>query len=271
MNKLIRKSVRKKSRKCTKECTEKKFNVNMSSYVINCKIHKSRIEKFRKFAKEAKMSFCREVCVNGKAFTDDILCEMVKRGIVSKKSEMTPIEVAISLSHLNVLQRFVNSCDDYAIVFEDDVEVRKNFVNSVNKIMAKLEDTPFDMLFLWNGNWMKTKSKMKKVADVTNNIQIMKENAHFNAGAVCYIITKKYAKYLLEKAFPIRNPIDLFYGYYMFRKSSNLLSLKMSYDKECYLSPLFKGRKWVCGGDEGTGNSTQNYDAKTINKIKCKK
>ena len=113
---------------------------------------------------------------------------MVYEGTISKKVDMTPIEVAITMSHINVLQRFIKSCDDYAIVFEDDTEVRKNFVDNINKILKKTPE--FDMLFLWNGNWMKTKSKMKKVVEISNSITVMKETSKFNSGAVSYIISK---------------------------------------------------------------------------------
>lgn len=256
--------------RCIKKCTENSFNEKISTYVINCKIHKDRLEKFRRFAEEAGLNTCREICVNGKAFTDSKICKMVTDGVVSKSADMTPIEVAITMSHINVLERFVKSCDDYAIVFEDDSEIRKSFVSNVNKILEKTPD--FDMLFLWNGNWMKTKSKLKKITEVSPRLIIMREMSKFNPGAVCYIISKTYAKKLLERAYPIRNPIDLFFGYQTFNKKSKLYTLKMKYDKEnqCYLSPLFKGRKWICGGNEGTGKSTQDYTKEKVNEIKCK-
>lgn len=255
--------------KCIKSCTNTSFNENVSTYVINCKIHKQRLGKFRKFASEAGLNSCREVCVNGKAFKPLKICKMISEGLVSKNADMSPIEVAITMSHINVLERFVKSCDDYAVIFEDDSEVRKNFVTNVNKILEKVTD--FDMLFLWNGNWMKTKSKMKKVTEVTNNITIMKETTQFNPGAVSYIISKDYARKLVSKAFPIKNPIDLFFGYQTFNKKAKLYSLKMKFVKKdsCYLSPLFKGRKWICGGNEGTGKSTQDYSLTKVNEISC--
>ena len=55
--------------------------------------------------------------------------------------------------------------------------------------------------------------------------------------------------------------------------AKGILSLKMKFNdkKHCYTSPLFRTGKWVCGGDVGTGNTTQDYTQKTNKKIKCKK
>ena len=46
-----------------------------------------RLEKFKESAKNAKLKFCRESCVNGKKFTDNIIYKMYthKPQIVKKK------------------------------------------------------------------------------------------------------------------------------------------------------------------------------------------
>ena len=41
---------------------------------------------------------------------------------------------------------------------------------------------------------------------------------------------------------------------------------KMTHNKKkgCYLSPFFVGEDWVCGGEHGTGDTTQVYEAEQI-------
>ena len=245
----------------------------MPVYVINCDIHQKRIKKFKKYAKAAGLPACREVCVNGKAFDKDMICQMVKSKLLNKKADMTPIEVSICYSHLNVWQRFVDSCKDYALVIEDDAEVHKDFKKMLNKTLKALHDKgkKFDILYLWNGNWADTLEDTKKVLKVDDKITVLRETEEFNAGAVSYVLTKGFAKTLLRNAYPIDHSIDIYMGEEGVARGKRSFTIEMTYDqkKECYLSPFFRGTKWICGGDEGTGNTTQDYKAKTVKGMRC--
>jgi len=251
-----------------------KCNINKDTpvYVINCDVHSKRIVKFRKYAKEAKLPACREVCVNGKSFDNDMIRQMVSKKLVSRVADLTPIELSICFSHINVWQRFVDSCQDYALVIEDDAEVHKDFKKMLNKTLKALRDDKkkFDILYLWNGNWADTFDESEEVLTVDKKISIFREKAAFNAGAVAYIITKDMAKMLLNKAFPINDSIDNYMGGF-FRKKMLSVECQYNHTKDCYLSPLFRGTKWICGGAVGTGNTTQNYKAKTVYDIMRKK
>ena len=59
----------------------------MPLFIINCDIHKNRLDKFKKYAKKSKIKFCRENCVNGKKFDDKMLYKMYthKPQIVKKE------------------------------------------------------------------------------------------------------------------------------------------------------------------------------------------
>jgi len=263
---FLKKSVKtcSKSGKCYNN-----FEKKMGVYVINCSIHKDRLKKFRKFASKAGVKACRVPCVKGKQFTDEILCDMVKRGFLKKSADMDRIEISINLSHYNCWIRLINSCLDYALILEDDVELNSNFVEEINLILEELEDNDIDfsVLHLFNGNWNKTKSKLKKVLKINSKLEILKETVSYNAGAAGYIISRKYAEFLVSKFFPVSMPNDMLVGNYP--KKGNHLTLfnKFNKRKDCYESPLFK---MPCGGPEGTGNSTRVNTAKTINEKSCK-
>jgi len=262
--------LKKRSKSCNKSGTcYNNFSTKMGVYVINCSIHKERLKKFKKFVSKADVKACRVPCVKGKQFTDEILCDMVKRGFLKKSADMDRIEISINLSHYNCWMRLINSCLDYALILEDDVELHSDFVDNVNLIFEELEenDIDFSILHLFNGNWNKTKSKMKKVLKISDKLQILKESVSYNAGAAGYIISKEYAKFLISKFFPISMPNDMLMGNYP--KKGNHLTLlnKFNKRKDCYESPLFN---MPCGGPEGTGNSTRVNTSKTIKEKSCR-
>jgi len=241
----------------------------MGVYVINCKMHIDRISKFKKYASKAGIKACRLPCVLGKKFSDKSIAKMIQDGILSKNAGMTKIEVSINMSHYNAWQKMLNSCQDYCIVLEDDIEVKANFIKNVNLILKSLaeKNIDFSILFLWNGNWNRTKSKQKQILKINDKLTIMKETADYNAGAAAYIISRKYAEFLTnpKRFFPIKKPQDQLMGDYP--EKGNHLSLKMKFDKkkDCYISPILN---MPCGGEGGTGKgTTQQYNAPTIDKL----
>ena len=240
----------------------------MGVYVITCKENNKRYNNFIKYAKNANIKACKIDCVIGRDFDDDFICNLESNGILSKKAEMTKVEVAINMSHYNTWKSILNSCLDYGLVFEDDVELHKDFIDNINLILEtlKINQIDFSILHLWNGNWQKTITQTKNVVEINNKIKILKETEEYNAGAVAYIISKDYAKFLMNKFFPIIYPQDILMG--SFPKHGNHLTLKMRYDnkEKCYKSPILDN---PCGGEGGTGESTQLYYSTTIDKIKC--
>jgi GR25 family glycosyltransferase involved in LPS biosynthesis len=194
---------------------------------------------------------------------------MIKDRILSKHADMTKIEVSINMSHYNAWQKMLNSCQDYCLVLEDDIEVKASFIKNVNLILESLAENniDFSILFLWNGNWNRTKSKQEQVLKINDKLTIMKETTHYNAGAAAYIISRKYAEFLTnpKRFFPIKMPQDMMMGKYY--KQGNHLSLKMKFDKkkDCYVSPILN---MPCGGEGGTGKgTTQQHSAPTIEQL----
>ena len=265
-----RRLLKKKSKSCNRSggCYNN-FSVKMGVFVINCSIHKDRLIKFKKYASKAHIKACRVPCIKGKQFTDEILCDMVKKGFLKKSADMDRIEISINLSHYNCWMRLLNSCLEYALILEDDVELNSNFIDKINLIFKEFNDNDinFSILHLFNGNWNKTKSKLKKVLKINDKLEILKETVSYNAGAAGYIISKKYAEFLISKFFPISVPNDMLMGNYP--KKGNHLTLfnKFNKKKDCYESPLFK---MPCGGPEGTGISTRVNTSKTIKEKSCK-
>lgn len=254
-------------KKATITCTArlpcyKNFYKRLGTFVINCKMHKKRYDKFLHYAGIAGVEACRVPCVLGKKLSHNMICDMIDSKIVRLKSEMTPIEISINMSHYNCWQNIVNSCLDYGMILEDDVELKPDFVKNINLILSTLEEEgiEFSILHLWNGNWADTD---KEFVMEIGEFGIEKEVDDYNAGAAAYIISAEFAKKMISKSFPIRMPQDMLLGTYY--KQGNHLSLEMDYREEdaCYLSPLLD---MECGGEFGVGTqTTQEHEAPTIN------
>lgn len=261
----------KKSNICISNKCYNNFDDKMGVFVINCSKHKVRYAKFKKYANKANVISCRVPCVSGNKFKHNMMCDMVKNKVVSKNCDMTTIEISINMSHYNCWQKLINSCKDYAIILEDDVELKPDFINKVNILLNSLEEEniDFSIFHLWNGNWADTSQFHETIMKV-DDMTIMKETESYNAGAAAYIMSRKYAEYLMKRFFPIKMAQDIMIGKYP--KYGNHLSLKMKYiDKdECYLSPLLD---MECGGVGGTGSqTTQEHNAPTVGeKWSCKK
>ena len=120
------------------------FDIKMGVYVVNCAMHKQRYDKFKKFAEAANLKACRVPCVLGTKFTQELMCKMIKDKLVSPKADMTTIEVSINMSHFNCWKKLVISCQEYALILEDDIEVKPDFIEKINLIMERLKDTDND-------------------------------------------------------------------------------------------------------------------------------
>jgi GR25 family glycosyltransferase involved in LPS biosynthesis len=240
---------------------------NTALYYINCKKHTERLETFKQNLEIIGMAGTKQTCVDGSKFTPKKLCNMISNGTLDCNADMTPIEVAIAMSYLKVYKRIAKSKKKYAIILEDDIKVKVNFTKDIERILNTLEehDKKFDVLYLWNGNFASTKTKLKKQIVLNKRLTVFSETLPHNAGNSAFIVTREFAKYMLQKNTKIKYPLDMFMGYSTPGKIKMTIGMKTS--KGCYISPLVS---LGCGGDAGTGKTTQNYDAPNIKSI-CKK
>jgi GR25 family glycosyltransferase involved in LPS biosynthesis len=228
--------------------------------VINCEKDKTRLEKFMKKAKAANIPRVKRVaCVNGKKLTDANFSKMIIDKKLKHNAKLTSTEVAICLSHVKCWKDLLNSKSDYMVVFEDDCRPYVTFMEKFNKIMEAGLD--FDILWLYNGNWEKTKSGYKKVAEI-DNIPIFKETREYNASCSSYVITRGWAKILYDKIFPIYTAVDTFMGEIRVKSGKHYTvenQRRKNDPPECFTkSPLMYVS---CPGEE---NTTQLYNDKTI-------
>ena len=239
--------------------------MNYKIYYINCNVHEKRKKRFLKNADKANIKPIRQVCVNGKKFTDKKIIELVNKKIIRPSADITPIECAINMSYLKVWKKIANGKKEFGIILEDDSRVKPKFKEYINDIQVCLEKIHFDVLYLYNGNFAKTKSKLKYICTTDNHkLKILKETKPHNACAAGYIITRKFAKYMYDHLQTFTEPHDIYMCYNTLTKIHLTLEMKLNKNTKCYESPvLFQ----ECAGKYGTGDTTQDYDAKTVKQI----
>jgi len=246
------------------------FDIKMPLIVINCNTHKDRMDKFDKSAQKIGLDYYRLKCVYGKKLTDKQIYTMYKKNLIKKTDFINIIEVTINLSHINAWLKILNSNYEYGMVCEDDITFKHKFKKHVNLMLNELQENNknFDILYLWNGNWMNTKSALKPVHTINKDLVIKREMKPFNAGNVSYIISKKAIKLLLKKILPISNPVDLFIG--KFYKQLKIYTLYMKYHKVNMkdISPLFVSGSWDDKNHVySNSQSTQDYDTDSLKYI----
>jgi len=227
--------------------------------VINCLVDKKRLTKFRKSALRANLpKITRVSCIDGRKYNHQKFCDLISEGKLYYKAELTPTQVAISLSHIKCWEQLVNSKADYMVVFEDDCHFFKSFMPKFEAVMgAKLN---FDVFYLYNGNWGQTRSSLKKITTV-DDIHIYKETKRYIASASAYIITKEWANFLLDRVYPIEIPIDDFMGATSVKKH-NHFTVKNKRRKngswDCWDSSIFM--HVPCPSDSNTTQSKEGVN-----------
>lgn len=125
---------------------------------------------------------------------------LIKKGIVHKDCKLQINEIACALSHLNVIKRFYNeSLNDKIMIFEDDIHYDTTYYNKMKDLKI-----PDDYEFIQYGAcW-----------DICRTKQQVKPDVYITENPLCghsYAINKKGAKKILDNAFPILYPIDVYY------------------------------------------------------------
>ena len=126
-------------------------------------------------------------------------------GAMARRIEMTPQEIAVSLSHIEIWKLVAAGDRPYTLVLEDDVYFRRGFAEALDRVWAGLTSRPgdpaFDILYLSytdvgvKGNRMPVSAELFKPA--TGLWQL--------SG---YVLSRRGAQKLLE-LMPVRGPVDL--------------------------------------------------------------
>lgn len=182
-----------------------KYDVH--GYIINLDRSKDRYQNILPLVENLGFPFTRISAVDGSSLTSSQKDEIVDFVSYSKyfDKDLKDGTIGCSLSHIKLWEDFLQSGSKYALVFEDDVifdtiKVKK-IVDDLIKIPEKWDIVSFEILH-------------RGMPLVTNKIDDNNDLALYlfrisHSGA--YLINRNAAKKYLEKAYPIKMPIDHFF------------------------------------------------------------
>jgi len=125
------------------------------------------------------------------------------------KNSFNKRQKSITYNHLSVIEDFVYKSDkDYAIICEDDILINKFITEILGKIIKDFDMLNLDILLL--GYMLPYKLqichilsqyslKTQKITKISNSLYTYHNYPDYLSGTQMYMITKKYAKYILNK------------------------------------------------------------------------
>lgn len=124
----------------------------------------------------------------------------------NQRVEMTRMEVAVALSHIEIWRTVAASEPEYTLVLEDDVYFRRGFARAVDEAWAELTQyagrgAALDMLYL---SYLEARTGAPRVS-VSEAVFMPLRGLWQLSG---YVLSKKGARRLLE-LLPVRGPVDL--------------------------------------------------------------
>jgi GR25 family glycosyltransferase involved in LPS biosynthesis len=172
----------------------------MKVYLISLNDSKEKIDYLKQFGIETTLV----KGVDGKTASSEDLARVSKMyQIIGPKGA-----IGCALAHLNTWKQFLETEEEYAIIFEDDVILEDNFLENLNAILKEVPET-YDILYLGctgcdhtqNINIIKHIGKLWFIhKDIPAHQQISK---HVGKPSIAfathaYIVSRKGAKQLLE-------------------------------------------------------------------------
>lgn len=174
----------------------KMINITPDIYVINLEHDKERFYKIKNQAENQNIKVIRFDAINGKKLK---VHNKTINTIFSRNNNLKNAQIGCALSHIYIWNIIKKSNKEFAIIFEDDSVIPKNFYNKLNNYMSELPKN-WDMLFL-GGNSFQGKKYSK-------NLLIPVKNLKGNYGLFAYIIKKDFALKLLKSCRNLMHPID---------------------------------------------------------------
>ena len=133
---------------------------------------------------------------------------------------LTDGELSCYYKHLQALKNLSLSEKNYGLILEDDVLPLKSIKKNLEKILKKLKNSDWDIIFLGRGSgkeFIKSKSKY----DIANLKYLIPEHPASNC-AEAYILKKDVAKKLFKQMKKFHLSYDWELGYQMYKADLNV-------------------------------------------------
>lgn len=187
--------------------TDSKKTEGVKCYIINLDRSKDRYKNIEPLIKKLQLPYQRFEAVDGSQLTKEYLDTIVDFKAYQKYMGHMPRNgtIGCSLSHIRLWEEFLKTDYEYAFIFEDDVcfnpEQLKCVMEDVIKHHQLWDICSFELLH--KGLPVSIKSLVTGYRLSTYLVEITHTG--------CYIISRKAARQLLERALPIQIPIDHYF------------------------------------------------------------
>jgi len=176
------------------------------TYLINLKRASERLISAKETFEKARINFILEEAVDGKdlSLPHEDYSELKYNLLHGKKTNLG--ELGCYFSHLNVLKKFLNTEEDWALVCEDDIELDEDLIEIINSALES--GINFDLLRLSGGS-----DRNKEIGLPLKLKKIYKDfflslNFGFKSGTGCYLINRLAAENIIKKINIMNLPID---------------------------------------------------------------
>lgn len=138
--------------------------------------------------------------------------EFKEKGLIADNCKNSAIDkqgaLACTLGHISILEKFIETQEEWCIIFEDDVNSRFNESEIVYLIEQTFNNLPIDCDILFLGYCYENCSKVRNVYNSYSDFFNNKPNIYVKTGnsASCahsYVVNRKCAKKILDNTRPM--------------------------------------------------------------------
>ena len=182
---------------------ELKKNSTITMFVITMK-HEKRLKNIEEQQKKIEKPIILFDAVKGDHLDTNRLVEekQIDPNFNNRDDKLRKREIGCYMSHLNIYKKIKeDKLPGYTIVFEDDFLVKEKFLEEIEKIIAKLNNKDFDIIYLGQNG-----SNNKGTPIIDNIYHLDKSN--ICTGTHGLLIKNKNIDRIVEKLNYINTPID---------------------------------------------------------------
>jgi len=188
--------------------------MGLQVFVINLKSSSDRMENTHRQLEQAGIKYRLVEAVDGRGLPDDYLINnpdfgIFKTGVYSRY--LRKEEIGCTLSHLKIFRQIIDDHVPAACILEDDNDYSPDFGAILE--MIEQNHSNWDLLYLGHRSVCITEEATgQKNEKLHPSDYFIGEPFEVPYGSHGYIITNSAAGKLLENAYPIKAPIDVYLG-----------------------------------------------------------
>lgn len=188
-------------------------NLDFPIYLVSLKQDERRRKKLEAFFPKYFSFFCQIEAVDGRLLSAGEYFKKIQTFYGKYNRLMSPAELGCTLSHIKVLECFLDSGEEKALVLEDDVIGSDEDLEKVQKLASRLPEVS---LFICGGqDGLSNKYLLGVFLDKFQVNEVSKFSYSHIFRTSCYVVTRKSATEILnyhyKKMYTLADKWDVFF------------------------------------------------------------